>query len=172
MFHITSDEDIYALGEEERLMRTSPQMQIKEKRKVIIEQLELICPCQTEMDFHLLQDLENADKFIVEAYLKIGKSEIERLNYNSKKIKEAMIMADFNKKVRGNEVQKLMANSFSVAQWYSASYIKSEILRIFGLVGLKPKKAVTSNTITDFFEAEKKEHKKKKGYLLVRSRIL
>ena len=83
-----------------------------------------------------------------------------------------MKMADFNKKVRGNEVQKLMANSFSVGQWYSASYIKSEILRIFGLVGLKPKKAVTSNTITDFFEAEKKEHKKKKGYLLVRSRIL
>ena len=172
MFHITSDEDVYALGEEERLLRTNPQMQIKEKRKVIIEQLELICPCQTEMDYQLRQDLENADKFIVEAYLKIGKSEIERLKYNSKKIKETMIMADFNEKARGNEVQKLMANSFSVGQWYSASYIKSEILRIFGLVGLKPKKAVTSNTITDFFEAEKKEHKKKKGYQLIRSRIL
>ena len=172
MFHITTDEEVYVLGEEERLMRTNPQMQIKEKRKVIIEQLGLICPCQTEMDYHLLQDLEKADEFIVKAYLKIGKSEIEKLNYNSKKINEAMIMADYNEKARGNEVQKLMANSFSVGQWYSASYIKSEMLRIFGLVGLKPKKAITSNTITDFFEAEKKEHKKKKGYLLVRSRIL
>lgn len=83
-----------------------------------------------------------------------------------------MIMADYNEKARGNEVQMLMANSFSVGKWYSASHIKSEISRIFGLVGLKPKKAVTSNTITDFFEAEKKEHKKKKGYLLTRSRIL
>ena len=83
-----------------------------------------------------------------------------------------MIMADFNEKARGNEVQKLIANSFSAGQWYSASYIKSEILRIFNLVGLKPQKAVTSGTITDFFEAEKKEHNKQRGYYLIRSRIL
>lgn len=172
MFHVTAEEESYVLGDEERLMRTNPKMQIKEKRKVMVQQLELICPCQTEMDYLLLQDLENSDRFIVDAYLKIGKSEIERLNYSCKKIKEAMIMADFNQKARGDEVQKLIANSFSVGQWYPASYIKAEILRIFNLVGLKPKKAVTSSTITDFFEAEKKEHKKKKGYQLIRSRIL
>ena len=172
MFHVTAEEESYVLGDEERLKRTNPKMQIKEKRKVIVQQLELICPCQTEMDYQLLRDLERADQFIVNAYLKIGKSEIERLNYSCKKIREAMIMADFNQKARGNEVQRLIANSFTAGQWYASGYIKAEILRIFGLVGLKPKKAVTSSTITDFFEAEKKEHKKKKGYLLIRSRIL
>ena len=124
------------------------------------------------MDYQMLRRLERADKFIVDAYLKIGKSKIERLRYSTKKIKEAMILVDYNEKVRGNEVQKLIANSFNEGQWYSASYIKSELLRIFELVGLKPKKAVTSNTITDFFEAEKMEHKKKRGYYLIRSRIL
>ena len=171
MFHITANEESYAVGDEQLLIINTSAI-IKEKRKAIVQQLELICPCQTEMDFQLLRRLERADKFIVDAYLKIGKSKIERLRYNTKKIKEAMILVDYNEKVRGNEVQKLIANSFNEGQWYSASYIKSELLRIFELVGLKPKKAVTSNTITDFFEAEKMEHKKKRGYYLIRSRIL
>ena len=171
MFNVTAEEESYVLGDEDYLIINTSK-QIKEKRKAIVEQLELLCPCQTEMDYQMLYSLEKADKFIVDAYLKIGKSEIERLKYSFKKIKEAMIMADFNEKARGNEVQQLIANSFSAGQWYSASYIKSEILRIFNLVGLKPQKAVTSGTITDFFEAEKKEHNKKRGYYLIRSRIL
>lgn len=171
MFYITADEESYAIGDEQLLIINTSAL-ITEKRKAIVQQLELIYPCQTEMDYQMLRRLERTDKFIVDAYLKIGKSKIERLRYNTKKIKEAMILVDYNEKVRGNEVQKLIANSFNEGQWYSASYIKSELLRIFELVGLKPKKAVTSNTITDFFEAEKMEHKKKRGYYLIRSRIL
>ena len=171
MFYITADEESYAIGDEQLLIINTSAL-IKEKRKAIVQQLELIYPCQTEMDYQMLRRLERADKFIVDAYLKIGKSKIERLRYSTKKIKEAMILVDYNEKIRGDEVQKLIANSFNEGQWYSASYIKSEIQRIFELVGLKPKKAVTSNTITDFFEAERREHKKQRGYYLIRSRIL
>ena len=171
MFYITADEESYAIGDEQLLIINTSAL-IKEKRKAIIQQLELIYPCQTEMDYQMLRRLERADKFIVDAYLKIGKSKIERLRYSTKKIKEAMILVDYTEKTRGDEVQKLIANSFNEGQWYSASYIKSEIQRIFELVGLKPKKAVTSNTITDFFEAEKREHKKHRGYYLISSRIL
>lgn len=171
MFYITADEESYAIGDEQLLIINTSAL-IKEKRKAIVQQLELIYPCQTEMDYQMLRRLERADKFIVDAYLKIGKSKIERLRYSTKKIKEAMILVDYNEKIRGDEVQKLIANSFKEGQWYSASYIKSEIQRIFGLVGLKPKKTVTSNTITDFFEAERREHKKQRGYYLIRSRIL
>ena len=171
MFYITADEESYAIGDEQLLIINTSAL-IKEKRKAIVQQLELIYPCQTEMDYQMLRRLERADKFIVDAYLKIGKSKIERLRYSTQKIKETMILIDYNEKTRGDEVQKLIANSFNEGQWYSASYIKSEIQRIFGLVGLKPKKTVTSNTITDFFEAEKREHKKHRGYYLIRSRIL
>ena len=100
------------------------------------------------------------------------KNEFERVATTAERIKEAMILADYNKRARGDEVQKLVANSFFAGQWYSANHIKSELLRIFNLVGLKPKKAVTSHTITDFFEAVKQEHNKKRGYYLIRSRIL
>ena len=52
------------------------------------------------------------------------------------------------------------------------TYDKELANGILKKLGLKPKKAVTSNTITDFFEAEKMEHKKQRGYYLIRSRIL
>ena len=92
MFHITANEESYAVGDEQLLIINTSAI-IKEKRKAIVQQLELICPCQTEMDFQLLRRLERADKFIVDAYRKIGRSEIEKLRYSTKRIKEAMILA-------------------------------------------------------------------------------
>ena len=97
------------------------------------------------------RDLEQADSFIVEAYNKIGKKEIERLKYNRKKIKEAMIIADYHAKVTGTEVSQMIYNSFETGKWYSRKFIKEEISRIFKLFGIVPKKAVTSHTILDFF---------------------
>lgn len=157
----------FTLGDYERLKRTNKSISIKEKRKIIVEQLELLGNCQTEMEYQFKRDLEQADAFIVEAYDKIGKDRIEHLKYNRKKIKEAMILADYHKKATGTEVLKLIANSFEAGQWYSAKYIKEELTRIFKLVGLNPKKAVTSHTINDFFYAVERKRKNTKGYQLI-----
>lgn len=162
----------YKLGDYERLQRMNKSIPIKEKRKLMVQQLELLGECYTEADFQLKREMEQADKFIVEAYDKIGKSEIERLNYNRKKIKEAMILADYHKKATGTEVLQDIYNSFEVGQWYSREFIKKEILRIFKLFGITPKKAVTSHTILDFFIAKEKERKKVKGYYLIRKKTM
>ena len=162
----------YKLGDYERLQRINKSITIKEKRKIMVQQLELLGDCQTEMEYQFKRDLEQADSFIVEAYDKIGKGEIERLKYNRKKIKEAMILADYHKKATGTEVLKLIANSFEAGQWYSAKYIKEELIRIFNIIGLHPKKSVTSHTINDFFNAVQSERKKVKGYQLIKSRSI
>ena len=99
---------------------------------------------------------------------KIGKDKIEHLKYNRKKIKEAMVLTDYHKKATGTEVLKLIANSFEAGQWYSAKYIKEELTRIFNLVGLQPKEAVTSHTINKFFHAVQSQRKKAKGYQLIK----
>jgi hypothetical protein len=138
----------------------------------MVQQLELLGECCTETEFELKRDMEQADKFIVEAYDKIGKKEIERLNYNRKKIKEAMILTDYHKKTTGTEVLQAIYNIFEVNQWYSRDFIKKEILRIFGLFGITPKKAVTSHTILDFFIARESERKKVKGYYLIKKRTM
>lgn len=129
----------------------------------MVQQLELLGECQTEMEYQFKRDLEKADSFIVEAYDKIGKDKIEHLKYNRKKIKEAMVLTDYHKKATGTEVLKLIANSFEAGQWYSAKYIKEELTRIFNLVGLHPKEAVTSHTINKFFHAVQSQRKKPKA---------
>ena len=139
---------------------------INEKRKIMLQQLELLGECQTEMEYQFKRDLEQADSFIVEAYDKIGKEEIERLKYNRKKIKEAMIIADYHTKVTGTEVSQMIYNSFETGKWYSRKFIKEEISRIFKLFGIVPKKAVTSHTILDFFHAVESKRKNIKGYQL------
>ena len=159
----------YKLGDYERLQRTNKSISIKEKRKIMVQQLELLGDCQTEMEWQFKRDLEQTDSFIVEAYDKIGKNKIENLKYNRKKIKEAMILADYHKKATGTEVLLFIANSFEVGKWYSAKYIKEELTRIFNLVGLNPKKAITSHTINDFFYAVQSQKKKVKGYHLIKS---
>lgn len=106
----------------------------------------------------------------MQAYDKIGKGEIDRLKYNRIKIKEAMILADYHKKATGIEVLKLITNSFEVEKWYSAKHIKEELTRIFNVVGVQPKKAITSHTINDFFYAVQSQRKKVKGYQLIKSK--
>ena len=160
----------YKLGDYERLQRTNKSISIKEKRKIMVEQLELLGDCQTEMEWQFKRDLEQTDSFIVQAYDKIGKGEIDRLKYNRIKIKEAMILADYHKKATGIEVLKLITNSFEVEKWYSAKHIKEELTRIFNVVGVQPKKAITSHTINDFFYAVQSQRKKVKGYQLIKSK--
>ena len=121
------------------------------------------------MDY--LNELRQSDSFIVEAYEIVGKVVIEKLNYNEKLIKEAVIMKRYNEKVTGNEAIQLIKNSFRENKWYPDKYIKSEINRIFQIVGVKYPKAVTSYTIGDFFEFKQKNTKKEKGKFLGKARF-
>lgn len=164
----------YAIGDYERLKRNKEGLNIKEKRMEIVAQLELLGECVTELEMEYKRELVNTDEFIVTAYDIIGKAEIERLNYNRKRINEAMILAKYHERTTGVEVRTLMQNSFEIGKWYTKNYIKAEIKRIFEIFNIAPRKAVTSHTILDFFEAipceRRRDGKKLKGYLIQRVR--
>ena len=85
-----------------------------------------------------------------------------------------MILAKYHERTTGVEVRTLMQNSFEIGKWYTKNYIKAEINRIFGIFNITPRKAVTSHTILDFFEAipceRRRDGKKLKGYLILRVR--
>ena len=159
---------IYTLGDYERLKRTKEGMSTKEKRQIIVSQLELLGECTTEAEMEYKRELANADEFIVKAYDIIGKSEIERLNYNRKRINEAMILTRYRQRTTGVEAKQLLQNSFEVGKWYPKRYIIDEITRIFRLLNITPRKAISSSTILDFFEAVPSQRNKKKGFLIQR----
>ena len=166
-YTINHKADSYALGDYERLKRDKKGQSIKEKRMEIISQLELLGECVSELEMEYKRELAKADEFIVTAYDIIGKAEIQRLEYNRKKIKEAIILVQYRKCATGVEVRKIMQNSFKVGKWYSAKEIKTEIKRIYDILNIELKRAVTSHTILDFFEATPRQHYKKRGYFIL-----
>ena len=85
---------------------------LKEKRKVIVSQLELLD--NTELDMQFKRDLIESDEFIVKAYDCLGKGEIERLNYSQSKIQEAMILKQYQTRSKGGETVALIKNSFRI----------------------------------------------------------
>lgn len=155
------------LGDCERLKRENKSQSIKDKRKEIVRQLEMLGDCATEMELEYKRDLIAADSFIVEAYDMVGKAVIEQLKYSKKKITEAMIQKQYNEKATGTEVIHLIKNSFTVGQRYTCKHIKEEITRIYALLNIHPPKAITGKTISDFFMVSECKVKGERGYLLI-----
>ena len=155
------------LGDSERLKRENKSQSIKDKRKEIVRQLEMLGDCVTEMELEYKRDLIAADSFIVEAYDTVGKEVIEQLKYSKKKITEAMIQKQYSEKATGTEVIRLIKNSFTVGQKYTRKYTKEEIKRIYALLNIHPPKAITSKTISDFFMVSECKVRGERCYLLI-----
>lgn len=162
-FNVYMEERIYRLGDYERLKMENPKLTIREKRMQIVELLEMLGACETQMEIDYRKELEESDPFIVEAYNTVGKATIEHLCYRETMIREAMILKCYHEKSTGTEAIQLIRNSFKENTWYADSFIKKELQRIFKLLGIKYPKVVTSHTIGDFFEYEDKPTKKKRG---------
>ena len=171
VFNITHTDMHYPLGDFEKLKLIHAGTSIKEKRKIIISILELLGECETEMEMQTKRELANDDKFIVDAYDTIGKSEIERLGYSKKKINEAMILYRYRRNCTGLEVIQLVKNSFEVGKTYQDGFISKELKRIFDKLDITPRKAITSNTIGEYFEFEEVRTAKMRGKRLIRCRF-
>ena len=108
---------------------------------------------------------------IVEAYDLIGKAEIERLRYSVTKIREAVILKKHQMKAHATDAIQLINTFFYPQQWYSAKTIKEKIKEIFAELNIPHPKAITSHTITDYFEASEQKTHKGRGYYLIAPRI-
>ena len=170
-FNVKAQRMQFPLGDFERLQRTCKGQSIKDKRKLLVAQLELLGDCSTEMEMVHKREIAEADAFIVEAYDTIGKAEIERLNYKQKAIREAMILKRYKEDCTGLEVIQLVKNSFEVGKTYKDGFISKELKRIFDKLDITPRKAITSNTIGEYFEFEEVRTAKMRGKRLIRCRF-
>ena len=172
LLEVTSFQYCFPLGDYERLKRESKASSLKEKRKEIVRQLELLDGDEeTELIREYKNDLRLADPFIYEAYETIGKAMIEKLNYSVKKIKEAMIVKNYHEKTEGTEFIQLLKNSFKVGQRYTLKYIKEELTRIYGLVGVRPQKTITGQSLKEFFDTKPRKIRNSKALLIIEELI-
>lgn len=157
----------FKAGDFERLRIEDKSISLKEKRRRIVEQLEMLGKCETEADIQYKLDLRAADAFIVDAYDQIGKVTIEDNKYSVTKIKEAMIVKRHQEKASSKDVLELINLRFMEGNWYSRKYIKTTLDEIFTKMEIPRLRAVKSETIREFFNAVEKNKKDSKGYMLL-----
>ena len=172
LFDLDVESAYFPFGDFERLKKESKYASLKDKRKEIVRQLELLKgDDETEMIRNYKEDLRKADSFIYGAYEEIGKEMIESLDYSVKRIKEAMILKQYREKTEGTEFIQLIKNSFKVGQKYTKKYIKEELTRIYALTGVTPQKTITGQSIKEFFHVKEINTGGSRKFLLVESKI-
>ena len=172
LFDLDVESAYFPFGDFERLKKESKYASLKDKRKEVVRQLELLKgDDETEMIRNYKEDLRNADSFIYGAYEEIGKEMIESLDYSVKRIKEAMILKQNREKTEGTEFIQLIKNSFKVGQKYTKKYIKEELTRIYALTGVTPQKTITGQSIKEFFHVKEINTGGSRKFLLVESKI-
>ena len=172
LFDLDVESAYFPFGDFERLKKESKYASLKDKRKEVVRQLELLKgDDETEMIRNYKEDLRKADSFIYEAYEEIGKEMIESLDYSVKRIKEAMILKQNREKTEGTEFIQLIKNSFKVGQKYTKKYIKEELTRIYALTGVTPQKTITGQSIKEFFYVKEINTGGSHKFLLVESKI-
>lgn len=166
---------MYCIKDCEKLKLENKSASMKKRRKAIVEQLELLGVCETEIEREQKNNLRDVDAFIVEAYDLLGKKVLEQLNYSLKKIREAMMLKRYEMQVAGNEFQSLIKNTFDLKHRYSRSFIKKEFCRIYDSLKIQPRKSITACLIKDFFDVKEcltgKGEKREKGFLIIRANI-
>ena len=156
----------YKMGDYERLKIESKTASIREKRREIVAQLELLGVCETEAEQQYKRDLEFADPLIVEAYEVLGKDKIEQLNYSVTRLRQAIIIKKHQDNACSTDAIKLINATFYCQQWYSADDIRNNLREVFLALNIPHPKAITSHTIREYFDAVEKKRKGKRGYYL------
>lgn len=156
-FIVKQQNILFPLGDFERLRRVRDTKSLKEKHMETLRQLELL---NTHIDYQesellsrFRDELYNYNPFIVEAYELLGAEIIRELNYSRPKIKEKMILKKWEDGISKLGFQEMIDNSFQAGKVYSKKFIKEELQRIFKMFGIKYHKAVTAETIYEFFHA-------------------
>ena len=171
-FKVTISNITYRYGDFERLKIKNTTIPIKEKRKLIIEQLEVLKGDETEIAMQFLDELHQADSLIVEAWEVLGKQTIEELDYNPKLIREKIIIALHEKKAKSSDVIRMVNNSFKPKRWYTSRFIKQELKRIHELLGVPKSKAITAKEICQYFEVVERRTNEERGYYFVSPKFI
>lgn len=151
-FKLNYESQAYKLSDTERLKRENKSLNIKAKRREIVEQLEILKGDETSIAMEHKRELIRTDAFIVQAYDELGKAKIEELKYSQSPIREAMILKRYNDKRTGTEFIEMVKNRFKTGQSYELSQINKIRDEIYSLLNMPPIKKKPKDFLSDFFE--------------------
>lgn len=136
---------------------------VKEKRRIMVQQLSEIEVPYSEYALDYINDMRKIDPFIVEAFETLGKENIEELKYNERNIREKMILIQR----KGNKVIRLVKNIFKVGNRYSNEKIVNELTRIFEILNIHPEEDIKPKLIMLYYQTVPFKSGNIRGYKLI-----
>ena len=136
----------------------------KEMRKEIVAQLDNIDLTTIDENIYEIESLEREDSLIVDAYFKLGKDYIEKVDYNENEIKIALIKKSVENGESIFEMTDALLDTFIVDREYTVREIKSTLNKIYKEFDIDKK--ATGTELSDYFNLSPRKTiwgRKKKG---------
>ena len=167
---LTVDKAMFRFGEHERLSLFGTVNCTKTLRMKIVEILDNIKDDMgTALFDSYVNELREKDSFIVDAYFSLGREIIEQNKYGVKRIRELMIIKEYNESRNCDAFRKALLNSFEVGKKYLLDYVKSELIRLHTKFNVKYPKAITARTIKEYFDVDDKARIGNSKAILIKS---
>lgn len=147
----------FRFNDEDRLSLNTNRNLKKETRKKIVDILDNIKDdIGTSMFHNYVADLKEYDSFIVDAYFKLGSEVIKQCKYNTTKIRERLLLKEFNEKQNGANFLQALKNTFEVGNRYRLPMIKNELEKLYSQFQIKSPNSITAQKIKEFFDVDDK----------------
>ena len=154
---LTVDKAMFRFGEHERLSLFGTVNCTKTLRMKIVEILDNIKDDMgTALFDSYVNELREKDSFIVDAYFTLGREILEQNKYGVKRIRELMIIKEYNENRNCDAFRKALLNSFEVGKKYLLGYVKNELIRLHIKFNVKYPQGITAQTIKEYFNVDDK----------------
>ena len=150
----------------------------KEMRKDIVAQLENIDMTIIDDNIYEIESLEREDALIVNAYIKLGKDFIEKVNYNETDLRIALIKKAAENGETCLPVMDAMLDTFIVDRDYTEKEIKATLNKIY--LQFEVDQKAKASDLKDYFNLsprktiwgkKEKDVKEVKGYKILSAKF-
>lgn len=152
-----SDSDITKLGKP---------MNRESLNRLVFKYIKKLVRSRQKFDRELLGEIGESYHLVMEAYDLLGEKKILETGFKDVDLKAAVKAKKTSNLERSTGVFAAVHNAFKEGQWYSVTDINSKLAEIYRTFNIRFDGRGMADKICIYYDAEKREHRRKKGYML------
>ena len=138
--------------------------------RLVFKYIQKLVKGRNRYDRELLKEIGDSYHLVMEAYDLLGEKKILETGFKDSDLKSAVEAKKTSNLERSAGVVAAVHNAFTEGQWYSIADINAKLQEIYRTFKIPYNRRGMADKIGIYYDVEKREHRKKRGYLL-KSRI-
>lgn len=134
--------------------------------RLVFKYIQKLVRGRNRYDRELLKEIGDSYHLVMEAYDLLGEKKILETGFKDSDLKSAVEAKKTSNLERSAGVVAAVHNAFTEGQWYSIADINAKLQEIYRTFKILFDRRGMADKICIYYDAEKREHGRKKGYLL------